>query len=976
MKKTYLILLLLLIFNQLSAQNKIFRYEYWFDSQYNNKQIVTLNEPQVNYFMNETINIQHINAGMHKLHIRFEDTNGNMSAVTSHFFIKMPITNNNQPTITAFEYWTDGNYNQKIYTEISPEEQSVLIDNQLDMNQLNDGIHVFHIRFKDNSNRWSETTSRFFLKKPTYIADNKIIAYKYWFNDLTDNILVVEFSQPENPYNLVGNIQTPLLPLGEHFFNIQFKDLNGVWSAVSSTSFMVTSCNPAQPQIPAGESISCQGSENVIYSIVEIPRAESYEWQIEPENAGVVNGNSSTIEISWATDFTGVANIKVRGVNDCATGEWSPTLSVNILQTVISPSIPNGETELCKGNLPVQYTVNQVDGAETYNWDLSPYHAGSVYYSNSDDGSTVEVMWNENFSGIAELKVRAINSCSLSEYSNPLIINVNELPQMAGTPIGETNLCQNAGTSSYSINEIANAISYIWNLSPQNSGSITNNGTSAVINWNPEFFGNAQLSVKAVNNCGEGEASQVLEIQVEQTPAAPIITVVGNTAFCEGNSVLLSGPASDVAVFDYFWSNGAETQSIEVSESGNFSLQISVSGGCLSQPSEIVTTNVLENPAQPSITINGEADLCFGESTELLVNEVYTEYLWSNGEQTQTIEVSTAGNYSATVANQLGCWSVPSETVNITVETPPQQPEIEIIGITEFCAGDSVILEGPDSFVAQFVYLWSNGETSQAITVYNSGDYSLQISISGNCYSQASLPVSVTVYENPAQPQINVTGETEFCEGGSVNLSVPNNYETYTWSNGEQTQTIEVFESGIYNVLVTNSFGCESTVSENVEITVYETPAQPQISQNGDALISTSASAFQWYNSTGLVENAVNQTFEPAVSGSYYVEIFNENNCSAVSDAYYFIHSATNYSLASNCIIYPSPASNFVFINFQTENIKSVEIFDMQGKLIRNFDFNKISTSQQLDIQQITKGLYVLKIKTEKSVISTKMNIN
>ena len=54
-------------------------------------------------------------------------------------------------------------------------------------NGLTDGLHVFHIRFRDSEGKWGSALSNFFQKLPdsnlSEPNDCKIINYEYWVDD-------------------------------------------------------------------------------------------------------------------------------------------------------------------------------------------------------------------------------------------------------------------------------------------------------------------------------------------------------------------------------------------------------------------------------------------------------------------------------------------------------------------------------------------------------------------------------------------------------------------------------------------------------------------------------------------------------------------------------------------------------------------------------------------------------------------------
>ncbi len=68
--------------------------------------------------------------------------------------------------------------------------------------------------------------------------------------------------------------------------------------------------------------------------------------------------------------------------------------------------------------------------------------------------------------------------------------------------------------SDYTLAESAYADSYEWNISPAAAGSVDGNGTTARVTWNTGFTGTADITAKGVNDCGNGNDSQVYSVSV------------------------------------------------------------------------------------------------------------------------------------------------------------------------------------------------------------------------------------------------------------------------------------------------------------------------------------------------------------------------------------------------------------------------------------------------------------------------------
>jgi len=67
-----------------------------------------------------------------------------------------------------------------------------------------------------------------------------------------------------------------------------------------------------------------------------------------------------------------------------------------------------------------EYFITNTDNATSYSWSLSPTEAGS--FESTD--TTITVLWNADYLGDAYLKVKSINDCGESEFSDQLAITV------------------------------------------------------------------------------------------------------------------------------------------------------------------------------------------------------------------------------------------------------------------------------------------------------------------------------------------------------------------------------------------------------------------------------------------------------------------------------------------------------------------------------------------------------------------------
>ena len=154
--------------------------------------------------------------------------------------------------------------------------------------------------------------------------------------------------------------------------------------------------------------------------------------------------------------------------------------------------------------------------------------------------------------------------------------------------------------------------------------------------------------------------------------------------------------------------------------------------------------------------------------------------------------------------------TVSTGTWTVTVNALPTAT-INAGSATIFCAGSSVTLTSSTGTS----YLWSNGATTQSISLATAGSYTVTITNVSGC-SATSSATTVTVNPLPTTP--TVTSPT-ICDGNSATLlatATPTGTYTYTWTvptGVTAPGNVSSFTSnkaGTYSVKITNNNGCTS----------------------------------------------------------------------------------------------------------------------------------------------------------------------
>jgi gliding motility-associated-like protein len=599
--------------------------------------------------------------------------------------------------------------------------------------------------------------------------------------------------------------------------------------------------------IPISVSSICQGdaSFTVSFSLLFSPTKYSIVWDAAPSALNFVDvleqslpGSSPlTVNVPTSAPFGSYSGTlipydangcSIPGTNAAFTFNPKPTVNITNPSAVCAPGI-------------IDLTSTNITTGST----------GGLTYTQWTDATATTNLTTPNAvatSGTYYIKGTTAATCFTIQ---PVIATINPLPTATITPGGATTFC--AGRS---VNLSAPLSSnYMWNTgATTQSINITSTGSNTV-------------TITDVNGCSATSSATAVTVNVLPTAT---ITPAGATTFCAGGSINLSAPLSS----NYMWNTGATTQSINITSTGSNTVTITDVNGCSATSSATaVTANALPTA---TITPAGATTFCAGGSVNLSA-PLSSNYMWSTGATTQSINITSTGSNTVTITDVNGC----SATSSATAVTVNALPTATIIpgSATTFCAGGSVNLSAPLSSN----YLWNTGATTQSINITSAGSNTVTITDVNGCSATSSATV-VTVNAPPVAT-ITPAGATTFCAGGSVNLSAPLS-NNYMWSTGATTQSINITSTGSNTVTITDVNGCSATSSATA-VTVNSLPIAT-ITPGGATTFCTGGSVnlsaplssnYLW--STGATTQSINITS----TGSNTVTITDVNGCSAISSA-------------------------------------------------------------------------------------------
>ncbi|MEI6523767.1 MAG: T9SS type A sorting domain-containing protein [Bacteroidota bacterium] len=320
-------------------------------------------------------------------------------------------------------------------------------------------------------------------------------------------------------------------------------------------------------------------------------------------------------------------------------------------------------------------------------------------------------------------------------------------------------------------------------------------------------------------------------------------------------------------------------------------------------------------------------------------------YLWlPSGATTQTIDVvNSTNNITVTVTNV--CGTSTSNSISVTIN-----PDLPVDLGSDVVSCNYVLLDVLNQPVNSS-YVWSDENgfiigTSQSINVLFSGVYSVLVSTSEGC--SGTDYVNVTI-EN-SFPAVDL-GDSNQSSCQAIVLDAGNSGNSYVWSTGQTTQTIEI-TSTTNNISVDVTNSCGTTTSNSVNLGVFTPPVVnlgPNISQC-EGIVTLDAQntgqSFLWNNAS------TSQTIETNTSGVFAVIVSDGNGCSSSDSINVIISSLT---ISGELIA----SSNIVDVSDQIDITFNLNIIGIADSIVWDFgDGDTLHNSLSVNHFFATEGVY------------------
>jgi hypothetical protein len=219
-------------------------------------------------------------------------------------------------------------------------------------------------------------------------------------------------------------------------------------------------------------------------------------WQ---KVAFAVEPGNHTFKWVYIKDASGTAG------SDCAWIDWITFPPLMTLTCYAGPDdqVCTGNDYQCQGEATNQVSVEWTSTGDGIFSD--PYILDPVYTPGTNDMSLGDV----------DLTL-TVEDADGSIVDDVMILSLIGIPEQPETPTGPDYVNVYTTTSSeYTTEAVPYANHYVWSVEPAEAGTIYGMETTGIIEWNSSFMGDAAISVKAVNSCGEGEFSSDFIVTVD-----------------------------------------------------------------------------------------------------------------------------------------------------------------------------------------------------------------------------------------------------------------------------------------------------------------------------------------------------------------------------------------------------------------------------------------------------------------------------
>ena len=476
-------------------------------------------------------------------------------------------------------------------------------------------------------------------------------------------------------------------------------------------------------------------------------------------------------------------------------------------------------------------------------------------------------------SGTYSVTVTDLNGCS-----STISTNVTEPAALLSSITDSNDVSCNGGYDGFATVSVSGGIApytYLWDNGETNASAFSLN------------VGIHNVIITDANGCTTTSDVNITEPIILTSSITSI-----NGVSCNGGSdgTVMASVSGGTVPYTYLWDNGQTTDSVYNLSAGDYSVTITDYNGCSSTSTATITEPVI---LTSSITSTNDVSCNGGSNGSAVVSAsggtAPYSYLWDNGQSNSYISSLSAGDYNVMVTDANGC-----STNSIVTILEPVLLSSSLIYLSDVsCNGGSngSAVISANGGIVPYTYQWDNGQGGDSLSNLSAGNYNVVITDSNGCISANTITVSEPSLLVSSVSNISNVSCNGFSDGfATVSVSGGTAPYSYSWDNGQTSNTAIGLMAGNYNISITDLNGCSSTstatITEPIILTSSITSTN-DVSCNGgsdgSAVVSASGGTapytYLWTNGD------TNETSIGLSPGTQNVIITDINGCSSISSA-------------------------------------------------------------------------------------------
>lgn len=399
-------------------------------------------------------------------------------------------------------------------------------------------------------------------------------------------------------------------------------------------------------------------------------------------------------------------------------------------------------------------------GAFIGGFDFDPGPGENIHFSNPFDCFILKLTGQGNF-----VWVKIIGMATESDSGNDVAVDAGNNVYMTGG--FATSVDFDPGPGIFMINSPYYGASAVVKLSP--AGDFRYVAAFQSISYGTSFF--IRMVMDAAKNIYiTGTTTGVNDFD----PGPGVFQVYGGPVVLKlGTCLNATSSIQNVSTC-----NGYTLNNITYDSTGTFVQFIPNAAGCDST----ITLNLILNKK----FVQQTKTICEGQA--LFVGGI-----------NQTI----SGIYYDSLHTIQGCDSI--VTTFLTVNPSP----IPMLGADRNLCSNTQLILNPGNFNS---YLWQDNSTAPTFAVNSTGNYWVKVTNAFNCSATDTFKVAGLI----ASPSGFLKKTDSVCNYKSLELLPFQSYNSYLWSTGATTKSIQVQNPGIYKLTVTDAAGCTGVESTTI----------------------------------------------------------------------------------------------------------------------------------------------------------------